>query len=101
METTCKYSISRSNSRRGFILFALFLIAFCCRFSASAQTIKLRQHLDVSQPAALAIDRIGNLYLTDQKNNVFKYSASGSVLNTFSPPRTGHIGNIEAWNGMK
>jgi hypothetical protein len=61
----------------------------------------MRQHLDVSQPAALAIDRIGNLYLTDQKNNVFKYSASGSLLNTYSPPRTGHIGNIEAWNGMK
>jgi hypothetical protein len=101
METTCRSSISRSNPFRGFILFALFLLAFCYRFPVSAQTIKLKQHLDLSQPAALSIDRLDNIYLTDRKNNVFKFDGGGQLLNTFSPPRTGNVANIEAWNGMK
>lgn len=101
MEPTCNYSILKKKLSQRLILFTLFLLAFCYRFPVGAQTIELRQHLTISQPAALAIDRLDNIYLTDRKNNVFKYNATGSIMNTYSPPRTGNVANIEAWNGMK
>ena len=83
------------------LLFCVFTLPFFLSLKSSAQSIALRQHLDVSQPAAMSIDRLNNIYLTDRKNNVFQFNDAGKLMNTYSPPRTGNIGNIEAWNAMK
>lgn len=100
MEPTLNWNISKSKAQ-SVLLFLAFSLPFFSAFSGYAQTIALRQHLDVSQPAAISIDRMDNIYLTDQKNNVHQFNATGRLINTFSPPRTGHIANIEAWNAMK
>ncbi|HSI90933.1 MAG TPA: hypothetical protein VK927_07430 [Adhaeribacter sp.] len=70
-------------------------------FKSRAQTIGLRQHVDVAQPAAFSIDRLSNIYLSDRKNNLYQFNGAGQLINTYSPPRTGRIGSIEAWNAMK
>ncbi|MDQ4141022.1 MAG: hypothetical protein M3142_10910 [Bacteroidota bacterium] len=49
----------------------------------------------------VSLDRLDNIYLTDQKNNLHKYDASGKFISTFSPPVTGHIALLEAWNTAK
>ncbi|QNF32297.1 hypothetical protein HUW51_05975 [Adhaeribacter swui] len=46
-------------------------------------------------------DRLNNVYLTDQQNNLHKYDASGKLITTFSPPLTGRIAMLEAWNPAK
>ena len=100
METTLNWNISKSRAR-AVLLFLAFTQAFFAAISSHAQTIALRQHLDVSQPAAISIDRMDNIYLTDRKNNVHQFNSTGRLVNTYSPPRTGNIANIEAWNAMK
>ena len=106
METSLPWNISKSRNASAtavnvFRLFWAFTLAFLAASPAFAQTISLRQHLDVSQPAAMSIDRMDNIYLTDRKNNVHQFNATGRLVNTYSPPRTGNIANIEAWNAMK
>lgn len=49
----------------------------------------------------VSIDRLNNIYLTDRKNNLHKYNAAGKLLVTFSPPGSGHIALLEAWNAAK
>ena len=100
MDMTLNWNILKSKANV-VLLFLAFILAFLTAFSGQAQTIALRQHLDISQPAAMSIDRLDNIYLTDKKNNVHQFHATGRLVNTYSPPRTGHIGNIEAWNAMK
>ncbi|QMU27746.1 hypothetical protein [Adhaeribacter radiodurans] len=55
----------------------------------------------VSFSGVVSIDRQDNIYLTDQKNNLHKYDASGKFISTFSPPVLGHIASLEAWNTAK
>ena len=100
MEPTLNWNISKSKART-VLLFLAFTLPFFAANSTFGQTIALRQHLDISQPAAISIDRMDNIYLTDRKNNVHQFNGTGRLINTYSPVRTGHIGNIEAWNAMK
>src|SRR5687768_7895991 len=97
MGKTLNWNISKSKAH-AVLLFLAFTLPFLVASPTHAQTISLRQHLNVSQPAAMSIDRMDNIYLTDRKNNVHQFNATGRLVNTFSPPRTGNIANIEAWN---
>lgn len=47
------------------------------------------------------MDRLNNIYLTDRKNNIHKFDATGKLAATYSPPATGHLALIEAWNVAK
>ncbi|MDQ3292591.1 MAG: hypothetical protein M3Q05_14990 [Bacteroidota bacterium] len=55
----------------------------------------------ISFTGVVSLDRLDNIYLTDQKNNLHKYDPSGKFISTFSPPITGHIASLEAWNTAK
>ena len=104
MERTWNLSISKTKQKSKaalVLLFCVFTLAFFFAPESRAQSISIRQHLDVSQLAAMSIDRLNNIYLTDRKNNVYQFNGAGRLINTYSPPRTGNIGNIEAWNAMK
>ncbi len=46
-------------------------------------------------------DRLHNIYLTDQQNNLHKYDTNGKLMVSFSPPTTGRIAMLEAWNPAK
>ncbi|WP_115375040.1 hypothetical protein [Adhaeribacter pallidiroseus] len=46
-------------------------------------------------------DRLNNIYLTDRQNNLHKYDGAGKLIATFSPPVTGRISMLEAWNPAK
>lgn len=100
MEMTLRSALLKSKLQAA-LLFLAFLLPFLFSSESFGQTIALRQHLTVAQPAAMAIDRMSNIYLTDSKNNLHQYNATGRLMSTYSPTRTGHIGNVEAWNGMK
>jgi hypothetical protein len=100
MEMTLPCTLLKSKFRAA-LLFLAFLLPFLPVSEGLCQTIAIRQHLTVTQPAAMSLDRMSNVYLTDSKNNLFQYNATGRIMNTYSPSRTGHIGNVEAWNGMK
>lgn len=59
------------------------------------RTIKL------AQPGPASLDRRGNLYVTDNQNNLHQFGPDGQELNVFSPALPGHTAQVEAWNTAK
>ena len=51
--------------------------------------------------AKVSNDRYFNIYIGDEKQNIFKYSTVGDSLLGYSPTRTSDIHLVEAWNGLK
>jgi hypothetical protein len=66
-----------------------------------AQQFTLVQSVPISQPQAISIDRLGQVYVADQQNNLHKFSPQGERLFTFSPPQRGRLAFVEAWNPVK
>jgi hypothetical protein len=66
-----------------------------------AQELQLVQSLPLRQPQAVSIDRLGQVYVSDQKNNLYKFSPQGKPLFTYSPAQQGHLAFVEAWNPVK
>jgi hypothetical protein len=66
-----------------------------------AQQFSLVQSLAIGQPQAVSIDRLGQVYVSDQKNNLYKFSPQGQRLFTFSPAQQGRLAFVEAWNPVK
>lgn len=96
-ETTSKSGILK----KGKLLFALLV---CCLLAAEpllAQTITFKHQIAADKPAAVSIDRYDNIYLTDQKNNLYQFNPLGQLQNTYSPPRAGRVHTVEAWNLIK
>ena len=71
------------------LLFPIFL---------SAQTLQLKQTLPVNKPGAVSLDRLFNIYFSDQKNNIYQVSPDGKLVRTYSPPTQAHVALLEAWN---
>lgn len=53
-----------------------------------------------SKIAKVSNDRYFNLYIGDEKQNIFKYSETGDSLLGYSPTKTSDIHLIEAWNAL-
>ena len=49
----------------------------------------------------VSLDRLNNIYLTDRKNNLHQFDATGKLTATYSSPTTGHLALVEAWNSAK
>ncbi len=47
------------------------------------------------------MDRLNQFYLTDAKNNLFKFAEDGRLLQSFSPPQAGKVSLVEGWNMLK
>ena len=100
METMCRSSILSRKSKA--VLTGLLLLLWLLPLQkTAAQAIVLDRKVKFDQPAAISIDRLNNVYLTDSKNNLYQYNEVGELLNTFSPPAAGHISTVEAWNMVK
>ncbi|WP_146153551.1 hypothetical protein [Adhaeribacter arboris] len=72
--------------------------------SSKAQT-SVNQHDPLTDKVTfsgvVSLDRLDNIYLIDQKNNLHRYDTSGKLVTTFSPSVTGHIALVEAWSTAK
>ena len=62
---------------------------------------QLVRTIRLDQPGAASLDRRGNLYITDRQNNLRQFGPDGQALNTYSPPLSGHVMQVEAWNTAK
>jgi hypothetical protein len=87
--------------RRHRRLLLLLLLWAAAAGPAMAQQLQLLQSLPMQQPQAISIDRLGQVYVADLKNNLHKYSPRGELLFTFSPPTPGRLTSLEAWNPVK
>lgn len=77
----------------------IFLLAVLLSQNAYSQTNPVANTALLTE--VVSMDRLGNVYVADRKNNLRKYDATGKLVTTFSPPGTGHIALIEAWNPAK
>jgi hypothetical protein len=66
-----------------------------------AQSISLIRQIPVNRPGTLSIDRLNQVYLSDNKNNLLRFSEEGRFLQSFSPPQAGKTILVEAWNMLK
>lgn len=82
-----------------FWFWGLLLLVFTNR--AAAQSLNLVHSVAVDRPGAISIDRLSNVYITDARNNLYKFDAQGKLQQTFSPPVTGHLATVEAWSMVK
>jgi hypothetical protein len=66
-----------------------------------AQQLHLLQSLPLNQTQAISIDRLGQVYICNQKNTLYKFSPQGERLFTYSPASQGRLAFVEAWNPAK
>ncbi|GAA4376392.1 hypothetical protein [Hymenobacter koreensis] len=68
---------------------------------AAPHAWKLVRTIALAKPGPASLDRRGNLYVTDAKNNLRQFTADGQPLAVYSPPLPGHTAQVEAWNTTK
>jgi hypothetical protein len=96
-----KSSSSRRKLRFSSLLTGCLLVALAFCFPALAQTVKLSQHLSISNPSAISIDRLDNIYFSDNSHTIYQHNSLGERMNTFSPTISGSVSSIEARTGVK
>ncbi|KAA5549509.1 hypothetical protein [Adhaeribacter rhizoryzae] len=84
-----------------YLLRVLLIAAVLFASKATAQSLTYIRSVPVSKPEAISLDRLSNIYVTDAKNILYKFDPTGKAIQTFSPPATGHVANVEAWNMVK
>jgi hypothetical protein len=86
-----------------FILRLVFISLLVLQINSrlKAQSFTFVKSVPVDQPGVISIDRLSNIYVTDRKNNLHKFDPAGKALQTFSPPITGRLAGVEAWNMVK
>jgi hypothetical protein len=77
------------------------LLLLASAHSSFGQQFTLVQAIPIRQPQAVSIDRLGQVYVSDQKNNLYKFSPLGERLFTYSPAQQGRLAFVEAWNPAK
>jgi len=66
--------------------------------SAFAQTWTLQAEVKLEGLDKISFDRRGQIYLSDQKGNIYQFSPDGVEKVNYSPPRQGKLSILEAWN---
>lgn len=79
------------NVRRYFCFLFFFKISLFCFLQA--QTVK---QFSIPEAQLISIDQNGNLFLTDSKNNLYKYDTTGTLQLNYVPERMGTIHSLEA-----
>ncbi|AII52755.1 hypothetical protein [Hymenobacter sp. APR13] len=64
-------------------------------------TWQLVRTVALPQPGVASLDRRGNLYVADSRDNIHQYGPDGQALNVYSAPQPGHVAQLEAWNTTK
>ncbi len=80
-------------------VFGLVFLFFT--LNVTAQNTSSFKTNSVEYTGVVSIDRLNNVYLADRQNNLHKFNATGQLTATYSPPATGHLALIEAWNAAK
>ncbi len=79
----------------------LAIFFFIIPLSISAQKIKLIDSLQLAEPQAVSMDRLGNFYAVTKSGLIKKFSNDNQFENDFSPQKTGVPKLIEAWNPLR
>lgn len=78
-----------------------FAILLLISSNAFAQTWTLQSEVRLEGLDKMSFDRRGQLYLSDQKGNIYQYSPLGLEKLNYSPPRQGKLSILEAWNTQR
>lgn len=79
------------------LLFAVLLSPITCLASDDFELIKVKE---VNQTSIVSVDKRGNYYLVNKKNEILQYDKNGELLTLFSPQNRNSLSSIEAWNGL-
>jgi hypothetical protein len=79
----------------------VWVVLSLCPAVAGGQNLVFTRTITADRPGAVSIDRLSNIYVTDRRNNLLKFDPNGKLQQTFSPPATGHVASVEAWNMVK
>ena len=77
------------------------MLVLAASHPAGAQQLRLLQSLPLLLPQLVSIDRLGQVYVADKNNILYKLDARGKRLQTYSPPQAGQLRAVEAWNPIK
>ncbi len=87
-----------SNTIKGNFLFAFLLLISTSVFG---QSWTLQSEVILDGLDKLSYDRRGQIYLSDDKGNIYQYSPLGLEQVNFSPPRQGKLSILEAWHTQR
>lgn len=73
----------------------------CMVGTSYAQKLYLTDSIAIDFPTAASIDKTGNVFLSNARGEIRKYSSLGEVLATFTPQQPSAIGSIEAWQMLR
>jgi hypothetical protein len=62
-----------------------------------AQDTTFLKKISIEKPIALSIDKQQNIFLADEKGNIFKYDSSGKQVLRYAPEKIGLVNSLEAW----
>jgi len=83
------------------LLLLAWLLLLTSQSIVSAQSLVYSHSVALDNPGAISLDRLSNIYVTDRKNNLHKFDATGKLTQTFSPSVKGHVASAEAWSMVK
>ena len=75
-----------------------FAILLLLSSNSFAQTWTLQTEVKLEGLDKISFDRRGQIYLSDQKGNIYQYNPLGIDQVNYSPPRQGKLSILEAWN---
>lgn len=69
--------------------------------ASHAQKLHLTDSAAIGFPTAASIDKTGNVFISNARGEVRKYSSLGELLATFTPQQPSAISSIEAWQMLR
>lgn len=87
-----------------------YFLCFCCIIACiSCQVTKAQVNIPsefdtceiVSSSKFFEVDRFGNIYVPNEKNEIIKYTSGGRIIFTYANSRNGNVTSIDATNPMK
>jgi len=77
------------------------LCLLCVALTSYAQKLHLTDSVAIDFPTAASIDKTGNVFISNARGEVRKYSSLGELLATFTPQQPSAISSIEAWQMLR
>lgn len=66
-----------------------------------AQKLHLVDSLAIDFPTAVSVDKTGNVFISNTRGEINKYSSFGELQATFTPQQPVAVGSIEAWQMLR
>jgi hypothetical protein len=77
------------------------LCLLCVALASHAQKLYITDSVVIDFPTAASVDRTGNVFISNTRGEVRKYSSFGKLLATFTPQQPAAVSSLEAWQMLR